>query len=70
MLPQALIDVFYANRANMEKAFLDEYLPLSGLTAEEIEAWLAPCAACRLNSDIGEEEKGNVLAALRKAIAQ
>jgi uncharacterized protein (TIGR02172 family) len=69
MLPQEFIDNFYATRKEMETAFLDEYRMLSGMDADEIEAWLAPCAAARLWADICDEERQNVLSALIKAIA-
>lgn len=69
MLPQELIDNFYLTRDEMEREFLDEYLALSKMTLDEIEAWLAPCAASRLWSDICEEERQNVLSAIRSAVA-
>lgn len=68
MLPQEIIDGFHLNRVKMESTFLDEYIALSGMKVEEIEAWMAPCAASRLNADISEEERQNLMAAIRKTV--
>ena len=69
MLPQSLIDAFYASRHDFERAFFEEYNRLTGVTMEQVEAWFLPCAVNRLCSDLLPAEHDAVLAEIRRRCA-
>jgi aminoglycoside phosphotransferase (APT) family kinase protein len=57
-LPNELNVYFNSNRESIIKVFIDEYTSLSGITNDEVDAWIIPIAARKLSADaISEEEK-------------
>lgn len=59
---ETLKDVLYRN-------YLGRYLELSGLVLDEIEPWVLPVAAARLNEGVPEVEKQQLLAMVRNKLA-
>ncbi|ACT00447.1 phosphotransferase family protein [Paenibacillus sp. JDR-2] len=69
--PASLKDYFQAHRSRINDIFLDEYKRLSGVTDEEIDAWILPVAARKLSADaLQEEEKKHLTAIIREKLSR
>lgn len=67
--PDFVVSGFQALRSRMEYVFMEEYTKLSGVTAEEVEAWVVPTAARKLAADaISEAEKAILVKVIRERL--
>jgi hypothetical protein len=65
------IAAFDSIREILSNTFVDEYTRLSGISYEEIEAWILPIAAAKLaTSSKPDEEKAVLLEVVRKKLNQ
>jgi serine/threonine protein kinase len=60
-LPNEVVVYFNSNRESIIKVFIDEYTKLSGITYDEIDAWITPIAARKLSADAISEDEKNLL---------
>ncbi|MNC27400.1 hypothetical protein D3C75_755710 [compost metagenome] len=68
-LPADALDFFDSVREPIIRVFSEEYERLTGLAYREVEQWLVPLAARKLNVDsIGEEEKQRLLEFIRAGL--
>jgi aminoglycoside phosphotransferase (APT) family kinase protein len=67
--PDLVVSSFHAWRSRMEYVFMEEYTKLSGVTAEDVEAWVVPTAARKLAADaISEAEKAILVKVIRERL--
>ncbi|MHA6529682.1 phosphotransferase [Paenibacillus sp. BAC0078] len=68
-LPGEVTDFFDSVREHIISVFCEEYERLTGLAYREVEQWLVPIAARKLNADaIGEEEKERLVKVIREGL--
>lgn len=67
--PKAITETFDSMRVQIVKEFMDEYTLLTGMTYDEVDPWILPIAAQRLNADaISEGEKQLLLTEIRNRL--
>lgn len=70
-LPSEVTDLFNEIRESIITAFIDEYVQLSDITYEDIDAWIVPIAARKLTADgISENEKILLVNEIRSRLQQ
>jgi aminoglycoside phosphotransferase (APT) family kinase protein len=64
-IPPEIIKIFAPIRNEINDVFCAEYCRLSGLCPADLEPWLAPMAAAKLNTDLCDEERAILLEVVR-----
>jgi thiamine kinase-like enzyme len=69
--PEKIIEAFNSSREILCNTFVDEYTRLSGISYEEIKAWILPIAAAKLaTGSRSDEEKAMLLEVVRKKLSK
>ncbi|WP_138754550.1 aminoglycoside phosphotransferase family protein [Paenibacillus sinopodophylli] len=70
-LPDEAVAYIDSIRETIIKVFVEEYTRLTGVTYEEIDAWIAPVAARKLSADgISEAEKSILINEIRARLSK
>ncbi|MBW5448088.1 phosphotransferase [Cohnella sp. CFH 77786] len=67
--PKAIVSLISQIRRDLLSTYLQEYIMISEMDPEEIDQWMIPVAAARLNEWIPDKEKQKLVEVIRKEMA-
>jgi hypothetical protein len=66
----AILEGFERARSLMVEHYIEHYTALSGITREQIESWVLPAAAARLDESLPDAEAEELLQYVRDRLRQ